>query len=324
MIITERIARLAWLALLVASLPRAAAASEPDRAEALFQRARALMEKSEFATACPMLEEAYSLDHGEGTLLAMALCHENNGKPATALREYRESLSLAVRANRSDRVMLAESHVQQLEARVPRIAARLPRSIPAGLALTLDGEPVERAAMLAGVPVDPGKHTIGASAPGLPPWHTEATVTATSGAVVVEVPAFAGELPEVSASPPAAAPARTTSSGTRVLGFTLAGAGLASLAAGTYFGVAAFIAEGRSRGNCNAGNQCSQDGVDANHEARQDALVADVTLAAGALAAATGVYFLLRSSRTGGTARSAVVGVWASERRAGVGLTTTW
>jgi hypothetical protein len=323
MITTDRGALLALLLAVTASAPSIASAGEGDRAEALFQRARTLMEKNDFATACPMLEEAYALDHGEGTLLAMALCHENNGKPATALREYRESLALAVHANRSDRVMLAESHVQRLEARVPRIALRLPSSIPAGLSLTLDGAPADRATMLAGAPVDPGRHDIAAATPGHAAWRTEVEVTATSGSVVVDVPAFASEASPVVAPSHAPSPAPARSSGARILGFTLGGLGVASLGVGTSFGIAAFTAEAKSRDRCQ-GNACTPDGVSFNHEARQDALVADVTIGAGAVVAATGLFFLLRSPSSASAARPPVVHVWAGERRAGFGLVTAW
>ena len=322
MIITERRpgGRVAWLALLLlGALARRASANEPDRAEQLFQRARALMEKDDFAAACPMLEEAYSLDHGEGTLLAMALCHEGYGKPATALREYKESLAQAVRANRPDRVMLAESHVQKLEARVPRIAVRLPSPTPADLSVTIDGAPVDRAVLVAGAPVDPGRHEIVASEPGAPPWSSGVDV-ATAGTLVVDVPPFAGTTPRASVSATAPPPA----SRSRVLPLTVGALGLAAVGVGTYFGIAAFNAEARSRDNCD-GSQCSPDGVTYNHEAKTDALVADVTLGVGAVAVVTAVYLLLRgSSSPSGAARAAALGVWAGQGRAGLGLSTSW
>src|SRR6516164_8098544 len=82
------------------------------------------------------------------------------GERALALHEFRDALATAVRANRPDRVMLAESHVQALEASVPRIQIRPPAPEPVGLELAVDGAPVDRAAMAAGVPVDPGAHVI--------------------------------------------------------------------------------------------------------------------------------------------------------------------
>jgi hypothetical protein len=315
---SARVASLLPSALLVAlSVARGAAGGEPDRAEALFQRARALMEKNDFAAACPMLEEAYSLDHGEGTLLAMALCHEASGRPATALREYRESLSLAVRANRSDRVMLAESHVQTLEASVSRITLRFASAAPTALSLTLDGAPIDRATMLAGAPVDPGTHAIAATAPSYLPWRTNVVVTKRSGSVVVDVPELASAEPRVGAP---RAPTSARASGSRILGFTLGGLGLASLGVGTYFGIAAFAAEARSRDQCN-GTQCSADGVTYNHQARGDALVADVALAAGGVALAASLYLLLRPSPG---ASAATLNIWTGERRAGIGIVTSW
>src|SRR5689334_20317483 len=103
------------LLLCVSSTGRVHAEAASARAEEAFQRARQLMGQNDFSMACPWLEEAYGLDHGGGTLLALALCHEGEGKLATALEEFRQSLKVAVRTQRSDRVLLAESHVQELE-----------------------------------------------------------------------------------------------------------------------------------------------------------------------------------------------------------------
>jgi len=299
--------------------PSASLGGEPDRAESLFQRARALMEKNDFAAACPMLEEAYGLDHGEGTLLAMALCHESNGKPATALREYRESLALAVKAKRADRVMLAESHVQDLEKHVPRIVLRLPSPAPNALSVRLDAAPAPAEALTTGAAVDPGTHEVSAQAPDYLPFRTTLEIRVDSGVVTVDIP------PRTPAQPLSPPPPPPPSSGTRVLGLVLGGVGLASAGVGTYFGIAAFNAEAKSKDNC-TGNVCSSTGVSDNHDARTDALVADITLGAGAVAFATGLYFALKSpSRPRvGAARTPSLVVWAGDRRAGMGVATTW
>jgi hypothetical protein len=316
MITTDLRRSLLVAAMFAVLLPTSAARAQDggrDEAEALFQRARELMGESHFDQACPMLERSYALDHGAGTLLALALCHEGSGKLATALREYRESLSLAVKANRSDRVMLAESHVQKLEAAVPRLALRFASTPPPGLGLTLDGAGVDRATMSMGAPVDPGKHDLVASSPTTPTWRATVNVTVGAGTVMVDVPALV---------PPAPAPQRLPpSSPSRIPGWLAVGVGVAGTAVGAVFGVAAFGAESRSKKEC-TGNQCPLDGVNLNHQARLDATVSDVAFAAGGTALAVGIYLLLRSSSSSATA--AWLRPSSGPGQAGIGVAASW
>jgi hypothetical protein len=298
---TRRAQRLALAAasLLLGMSARARADDSTQSAEALFQRARERMGQGDFAAACPMLEQSYSLDHGAGTMLALAICHEGAGKPALALREFRESLSMGVRANRPDRVILAESHVQSLEATVPRIKLRPPTPEPAGLALTVDGASVDRTAMVAGVPVDPGPHVIEASAPGVPTWRTRIDVGKSAPPVVVDVPPLGplGPLGATAGAPAAPDGEHGPSSSTpRTLGWIAGGLGVAAAAVGAGFGLAAFDAEARSRDTCQD-DVCSPAGVNLNHEARRDALVSDVTFAVAGVALA-GAAFLLTRGRS--------------------------
>jgi hypothetical protein len=285
-----------------------------ERAETLFQRARERMGQGDFAAACPMLQQAYSLDHGAGTLLALALCHEGSGRPATALREYRDSLRAAVQSNRPDRVMLAESHVQELEASVPRIKLRPPLPEPLGLAVTLDGAPIDRATMIAGSPVDPGVHVIVASARGSVTWRTSVDVGTTSAPAAIEIPPLADLTAAMAGRP---------SHAERTVGWIASGVGGAAVGAAGVFGVLAFDAEARSKHEC-ANNRCSQNGVNLNQEARRDALVSDVGFAAGGLVLATGLFLLVRpfsSGRTTQAARSVDVHAWIGR---GAGLAARW
>jgi hypothetical protein len=288
----QRLVFAVWALHGLASPPAAAQESAND-AEALFQRARERMGQGDFASACPMLERAYALDHGAGTQLALAICHEGEGKPALALREFRESLSIAVRANRSDRVMLAEAHVQALEASVPRIKIRPPSPAPSGLELTIDGETVDPAAAIAGIPVDPGAHVVGAVAPPASPWQTRIDVGKSSAPVVVDVPA------PVLTSAPVASPDRagTAPSPSRAAGWITGAFGAAAAAAGAGFGIAAFDAEARSRRACTS-DVCTPAGVDLNHQARRDALVSDVSFVVAGAALAVSAYLLLRGRPT--------------------------
>jgi hypothetical protein len=271
---------LAALLFCVSSAGRAHADEASERAEKLFQRARTLMGENDFATACPLLEEAYGLDHGGGTLLALALCHEGEGKLATALAEFKESSKVAVRTQRSDRVLLAESHVQELEAKVSRIKVKPPSPEPAGFVVLLDGKVVEHATFVAGVPVDPGPHVVVARASGEGDWSQKLTIGEGSKPVVVEVPPFRSPSQErvgrvALELEPAAAPSRTP-------GWVLGGVAVA------------FDANDRANAQCHH-DVCNQSGVDLNQDARRNALVSNVGFVVGGVALAGSLYFFLRS-----------------------------
>lgn len=171
------VAASALLAGAAASSPREAWADGPSRrdellAQALFDEGRALVERGDFAAACPKLAESQRLDPGGGTLLNLALCHEGEGKLATAYAELGAARAQAVRDGRKDREQLADTHLAALGPKVPRLAVELP-SRPLGVELHLDGAPLALAAL--GVPtmVDPGPHVVEATAPGHAPARVE-------------------------------------------------------------------------------------------------------------------------------------------------------
>ena len=76
----------------VLSLARPALAQPTESvaaAEQLFEQARALFDKGNFADACPRFGASYKLDPALGTLLNMATCYEMLGHIASAWGHYR-------------------------------------------------------------------------------------------------------------------------------------------------------------------------------------------------------------------------------------------
>ena len=83
---------------LAASFPlQAQPSTDAAIAEALFQEGKALLDRGEVPAACRKLEESVRLDRLPGSLLNLALCHEAEGRVATAWGELTEALAVAIR-----------------------------------------------------------------------------------------------------------------------------------------------------------------------------------------------------------------------------------
>src|SRR4051812_32290570 len=129
------------LALVVAAAP--AAAQDRASAEELFQLGKATMARHDYTKACGYFQASLSADFALGTLVNLALCHEESGKIATAWGEFRLLEERARKANppQTDRAELAHQHAEALRPRLSRIhivlspAARAHR----GLAVKIDG-----------------------------------------------------------------------------------------------------------------------------------------------------------------------------------------
>ena len=291
------------VALVATSLSPAAVAepTEADRtaAEALFREGKRLMDEENYAEACPKLAESQRRDPGGGTLLATAICHEKEGKLATAWAEFREALGLARAQGRQDRIDLAEEHIAGLEPRLPKLTVRVPPI--EGLEVTLD----DAAAVIdTALPVDPGEHELVATAPGKKPWSETFTMAAAEQRTI-EVPALEealapapapGPEPEPAPAPTPTPPADSAGGGTQqILGFVVGGLGIAGIAVGAVAGSMAISKRGDSDDEC-PNDQCTQAGVDLNEEAKSAALVSNIGIFGGLGLVAVGTVLVLTAS----------------------------
>src|SRR5690348_7820292 len=83
------------LGISIASYASSAWSDEETAAARLFEEGRALMVEGRFAEACPKLAESQQLEPRGGTQLNLAVCHERQGKIATAWIEFHEALITA-------------------------------------------------------------------------------------------------------------------------------------------------------------------------------------------------------------------------------------
>lgn len=140
-------------------------------AEALFQSGRELLIAKRYAEACEKLRISYELDPAVGALLYLADCYAYAGKTATAWATFREVESLAHQEGQTQRAEIARRRSELLEAKLSHLTVEVePASQPESFTLLRDGAPLPRASWNLKVPVDPGRHTLTASAPGYRTW----------------------------------------------------------------------------------------------------------------------------------------------------------
>ena len=174
-------------------------------AEVLFREAKALSDKEQFEQACPKFQESHRLDPKPGTVLNLAVCHEKQGKVASAWLDYLDAANLAARAGQKDRAKFAKEQAEKLEKTIPRIVVRVPETT-AGLVVKLDKVALSEAAWGSAGPINPGEHTIEANAPGFVAWSKTVTIEKTPGNVEIIVPKLEPEPPPKPVDNPADKP----------------------------------------------------------------------------------------------------------------------
>jgi hypothetical protein len=231
---------------LALSLSASAHATEPAdaaTAQALFDEAKALMQAKDFAAACPKLEQSQAIQPGGGTLLFLALCREGEGKTASAWVTYNAVLSMAKRDNRPDREKVAAEHLETLVPRLSRLSVEVPSPVRApGLEVRRDGEVLPSASWGTAIPIDPGSHTVRATADGMVPWETKVDAPSPGTVQTVVVPPLV-PAPHVETPAPAPAPAPTLEPpglpAQRIAALVVGGAGIVGLGVGAVFGATA-------------------------------------------------------------------------------------
>lgn len=295
----------------IAAPARADAAADRARAEVLFEQGSRLLEEKKLAEACEKLAESRRLAIGLGVTLYLADCYESSGKLVAALALFREAERMA-EARKDKRHAVAKDRADKLESAVPRIAFRIIADAP-GLTITIDDVPVPRSVWPQPYRVDPGPHTVHASAPGRQPFSAPIEGVTTYKILDVEIPALAEAKSQrhatpASASGPSPGPSHSPIEWTpqRVAGAALAGAGVVSLVVGVAFGLDAKskLDDSNADGHCRPDNQCDPVGLDLRDQSQSSATIANVTVGLGLVALAAGVvvFAIAGAPKSGGVA----------------------
>ncbi len=284
--------------------PAMAQSSSADKAaaEGLFAEGRRLMEAGRFAQACPKFEASQRLDPGVGTMLNLAECYEKTGKTASAWAEFREVISAARAADSAEREALARQRATALEARLSRLTIELSPEAAAthGIEVRRDGALVDPAELGSGIPVDPGKHVVEATAPGKAKWFKTLELPGDGSIATLTIPPLEaavesnGVSPVVTASQPRPSDAaQPTSSGSSQKTFALiaGGVGVVGVGIGTVFGLQASAKLNDAKKACPAYPACSGNTAadQLNSDAKNAATLSTIGFIVGAVGVATGV-----------------------------------
>jgi hypothetical protein len=274
-----------------------------------------MMVEQRYAEACEKFAQSQELEAQVGTLMNLALCHEQVGKLATAYLEYNDALALSLRASDTARVILVRQRLAVLEPRLARVTITVeePKTSP-GLWVKLDGVSLGSSAFNMPIPVDLGRHEVEAGAHGKLTVRIELQVDKAGTVFPARVPALV-EMPlkftdpnasrararvitsidEATESTPAAIRSddghRGNSRASMIAGASIGVAAVATLV-GTYFGIDAFSQWDVRNRHCTS-QGCDEEAVRAKARAERSARMANLCLATGLVAAGIGLYVVV-------------------------------
>ncbi|HZU82575.1 MAG TPA: tetratricopeptide repeat protein [Polyangiaceae bacterium] len=151
------------------------------------------MAQHRYVEACAAFERAEAVHATIGVLLNLGDCYEQLGRLTRARSKFAEAEVTARRAGDA-REGYARERALGVEARIPRLTVETSAlgRVP-GAALRIDGAEVAASRWASAIPLDPGRHTVAATAPRKKPW----TVTFDlESSAVLRVPPLE-DLPEV-------------------------------------------------------------------------------------------------------------------------------
>ncbi|HEY0468315.1 MAG TPA: hypothetical protein VGC79_29160 [Polyangiaceae bacterium] len=285
------------------SAPARAQTGNAALAESLFREGKRLSNEHKFTEACPKFAESYKLDPGLGTLLNLAICHEAEGKPATAWAEFSEASSRAKREGDNDRAQLADEHVRALEPKLAHVSVTLaPGAAVPGLVIKFDSRELASAALGLPIAIDPGKHVLEASAPGKETSAQAFDIPTTPTTLAVTVPVLKDSTNAPAAVAAAAVvppPAGANPAATEARGSTNTGAIVSGVATGAFV-VGSVVTGVLYAGKRSDFNDANESGDPSRFDKRDSAqtlgTVNAVLLGGAAVSAGFLVYFLVSGS----------------------------
>jgi len=252
-----------------------------------------------------------------GVLLFLGDCYERNGQTASAWATFRAVVPLARAAGQEERVRAATERSAALDARLSKLEIAVSESAD-NVVVLRDGMEVARSLWGAAVAVDPGRRTIEARAPGRQSFWVTVDVPPGPTLVRVEVPVLA---PDSTVEPVVERPRTTETSlmtrydraatkrPDRTLAWVAGSIGLAGVAVGTGFGLAAISAWSDVKQLCpGTPRRCDNAGFERADTAEAYATASTIAFALGAAGIGTAIALWVAAPERAARRSGAIVG----------------
>lgn len=159
----SRVQAACFAACLLVSAAAAAQSPAASAAETLFREGKALAAQQRYEEAIEKFRASEDLEPSVGVLLSLGDAQKARGKVSSAWGAYVSARDLA-KAKGDSRVTDAEQRIAEVLPRLPYLMIRV--SMPQSVTVTEDGLVLPPASLGSKLPVDPGPHTVVATAPG--------------------------------------------------------------------------------------------------------------------------------------------------------------
>ena len=311
---------------------REALADEPSAgdvaaARSLSQEGTKLANANKCAEAIDKLSRSEKLFHAPSTLSRLGECQVKVGKVVEGTENLNRVVRETLPPNAPKVFVKAQERASQLlpaaRAKIAKLTVTVNAPKGAEIMVRVDGEPMNSANLGTERPVDPGEHTIEASAPG----HTSAKAKAQlkeggaeSVTLTLEVDPNAPKATVATTTPTGdpAKPKDTTppppprESSSKVPVFLAFGVGLVGVGVGATFGVLASGKKSDLDGSCNAEKRCPPDQQSTLDSAKTFSTVSTIGFIVGGIGIATGTVLLITSSGSkSGSVRPSPTPTWS-------------
>jgi hypothetical protein len=275
----------------------ALAQGDKAAAETLFQAGVALMTEGKYAEACPKFLESQRADPSSGTLLNLASCYEKTGKTASAWATYKEAAVLARSLGQTDREATAHTRIAALEPTLSKL--RIDTGDLPGLVIKRDGLDIGRGSLGVPIAIDPGEHTITASAPGYEDWSVTVAVGTDADMKAITVPPLRKKVISSSQNGYGDQSGSASGSTLRTVGFIVGGVGIGAIGAGAVLCGLAIHDQNEADPLC-PNKLCSAEGQNLVNEATDKAIIGTIGLSVGVAAVGAGavMIFLLNPPKS--------------------------
>jgi hypothetical protein len=272
------------------ALARAETPAELKRARAQFQRGIELEQAGNWSEAIQQFREVGQVRMTPHVRFHIAFCEEGLGRLVTALGGYELALSEADQVG-PDFKGEVETAIKNLKERIPKLVIERGEGAEAAT-VQLDGVDLGASSVGVEVPLDPGPHSVAATAPGMKPFSTTADLRERE---VTRVTLVLEPEPEPAKPPPPKEQVLVVTREEppkRLVPYLIGGAGVAALlGAGALF-VLKQTTQAELEEKCPDPNACDPAYEDTYNRMRFYGYAAPVAAGVGAAAVGVSVYLL--------------------------------